>query len=191
MLNGREIVLFYDNDPATKKFAGQEHAQNVALSLIRARCRVRIVDLPEGKDISDFLSLGFRKTDLDKLVQDAPYRDEKSVHAWRASFERAPGELAADVGGSGETPDAPAFALTEYGNAERLMRDCAGDARYCRAFKQWYVYDGTRYCPDTTGEMVRRAKKMIRSIPEGSGGLQPNSDSTETAGWCGEYLIRA
>ena len=54
---------------------------------------------------------------------------------------------------------------TELGNAERLVRDCDGDVRHCQLFKQWYIYDGARYCPDTTGEIMRRAKKTIRSIP--------------------------
>jgi DNA primase len=86
----REAVIFYDNDPASKEFAGQDHAQKVALSLLDAGCRVRIVDLPEGKDVSDYLALGHTKAELDALIAKAPYRTKESVHAWRNGFNNQP-----------------------------------------------------------------------------------------------------
>jgi putative DNA primase/helicase len=63
----REVVIFYDNDPESKEFAGQDHAQTVALSLLQAGCRVRLVDLPEGKDVSDYLALGHTKAELRRI----------------------------------------------------------------------------------------------------------------------------
>jgi len=100
ILAGREISLFYDNDPPSKKFAGQNHAEQVALSLIRAGCRVRIVDLPEGKDVSDFLELGHTKEDLDKLIADAPYKKTDDVIAWRSKQSTGGGSADASSDGT-------------------------------------------------------------------------------------------
>jgi hypothetical protein len=83
----REVVIFYDNDPPSKKFPGQDHAQTVALSLLEVGCRVRIVDLPEGKDVRDYLALGHTKAELDALIASAPYQTRRSIKAWRKGFE--------------------------------------------------------------------------------------------------------
>lgn len=87
MIAGRNVVLFYDNDTAASKFAGQDHAEKVALSLLQSGCTVRIVNLPDGiNDVSDFLDL-YSKTDLDRLISDAASLSEEGVVAWRRKFD--------------------------------------------------------------------------------------------------------
>jgi len=83
----RNIVLFYDNDAPVKQRVGQEHAANVALALHKAGCTIRIVDLPRGKDVSDFLDAGGTKQMLDELIRTAPHLDLEGIHKWRMKFD--------------------------------------------------------------------------------------------------------
>jgi putative DNA primase/helicase len=62
------------------------------------------------------------------------------------------------VRGSGPRPH------TDYGNAERLAARHGHDLRYCHPWGQWLVWDGRRWCPDDTGEIVRRAKDTVRAL---------------------------
>jgi len=70
-------------------------------------------------------------------------------------------EMPATAGhdGSGEVPH-----LTELGNSERLARRFGAKLRHCAARGGWYVWDGTRWRPDTTGEVVRMAKLVVRGL---------------------------
>ncbi len=53
-ISRRDVVLFYDNDQP-----GQKHARVVALSVLKASCKLRIVDLPAAfKDVTDYVSAG-------------------------------------------------------------------------------------------------------------------------------------
>ena len=66
-------------------------------------------------------------------------------------------------GGNGRPPT-PAFNLTEKGNAERLVHHHGEDLRYCWKWHEWFVFDGTRWKVDDTGEVYRRAKATVASI---------------------------
>jgi putative DNA primase/helicase len=56
------------------------------------------------------------------------------------------------------------FNLTELGNAERLVARHGKDIRYCGPHGKFYVWDGTRWRLDETGEIDRMAKVTVRSI---------------------------
>jgi putative DNA primase/helicase len=56
------------------------------------------------------------------------------------------------------------FALTDYGNAERLVLEYGKNLRYCSPKRKWYVWNGTHWGNDDTGELVRLAKSTARSI---------------------------
>lgn len=58
----------------------------------------------------------------------------------------------------------PSPALTDQGNAERLVARHGRDLRYCFPQRQWYVWDGRCWGRDETGEVERRAKKTVKSI---------------------------
>jgi hypothetical protein len=61
---------------------------------------------------------------------------------------------------------APAvLALSDLGNAERMVRQHRGDLRYCHPWGKWLVWNGERWKIDDTAEVVRRAKKVARAIP--------------------------
>lgn len=67
------------------------------------------------------------------------------------------------VGGNGRAP-APAFNLTEQGNAGRLVYRHGHSLRYCFPWGKWLVYDGKRWIKDDTGEIYRLAKETVASI---------------------------
>lgn len=52
--------------------------------------------------------------------------------------------------------------LTDLGNARRVLRLHGEDLRYSHARNLWYVWDGTRWKDDETGEINRRVKDTIR-----------------------------
>src|SRR5215467_6367973 len=54
--------------------------------------------------------------------------------------------------------------MTELGNAERLVARHGKDIRYCAPHGRFYVWDGTRWRVDETGEVDRMAKATVRSI---------------------------
>jgi putative DNA primase/helicase len=53
---------------------------------------------------------------------------------------------------------------TDVGNAERFSAQHGADVRYCHVWGKWLVWDGRRWAEDTTGEIMRRAKRTARSI---------------------------
>ncbi len=54
--------------------------------------------------------------------------------------------------------------LSDFGNAERLVARYRNRIRYCPPRRNWYVQDGKRWRLDETGEIVRFAKRTVRSI---------------------------
>ena len=54
--------------------------------------------------------------------------------------------------------------LTDLGNAKRLARLHGRDIRHCHLWKKWFIWDGTRWKVDDTGEVERRAKATVQSM---------------------------
>lgn len=54
--------------------------------------------------------------------------------------------------------------LTDVGNAQRLVERHGADLRYIKTQKSWVIWDGTRWCEDETGEIVRRGKDTLRAM---------------------------
>ncbi len=81
-LAGRDIVIVPDGD-----LPGRRYASQVAADLLLANSSVRLIDLPNGKDVSDFLSSGRTLEDLQALTQKsrlttqelAPWRRQWSI----------------------------------------------------------------------------------------------------------------
>jgi putative DNA primase/helicase len=59
-----------------------------------------------------------------------------------------------------ETP----FALTDMGNAHRLVAKHGDGLRYCHLWNKWLVWDKRRWRVDETGEVVRLAKQTVQAI---------------------------
>jgi putative DNA primase/helicase len=58
----------------------------------------------------------------------------------------------------------PACALTDLGNAQRLVHRHGADLRYCHLWSKWLIWDGHRWRIDETGEIVRLAKKTVQAL---------------------------
>lgn len=56
------------------------------------------------------------------------------------------------------------FGRTDLGNAERFIAQHGADVRYMPAWKSWLVWDGKRWKVDETLEIMRLAKRTIRSM---------------------------
>lgn len=56
------------------------------------------------------------------------------------------------------------FALTDLGNAERLVARHRDQIRYCPQRKRWLTWDGRRWAWDETAEIMRLAKATVRAI---------------------------
>ncbi len=54
--------------------------------------------------------------------------------------------------------------LTELGNSQRLLSRFGGRLRFCRKLGGWFVWDGARWRLDTTGQVVRFAKQVVRQL---------------------------
>ncbi len=60
--------------------------------------------------------------------------------------------------------NADSFMRTDMGNAERFARKHGKNARYCHAWGKWLVWDNRRWVIDASGEVMRFAKSVARSI---------------------------
>ncbi|MBI2868378.1 MAG: hypothetical protein HYX96_00940 [Chloroflexi bacterium] len=64
--------------------------------------------------------------------------------------------------------------LSDTWNAHRLVAEHGGDILWCEKFKQWFIFDGTRFACDTTREIERRAEKTVKGMYGYAGTLTEN-----------------
>jgi putative DNA primase/helicase len=74
----------------------------------------------------------------------------------------------------------PEFRLTDLGNAERLVHEHGHDLRFAAGLG-WFAWDGRRWKRDRDGEVIRRAKRMVRSMYSQASELD-DSDQRERLG---------
>ena len=76
--------------------------------------------------------------------------------------------------GSQQPPEVPPmdWKRTDYGNAERLIHAHGRDLHYCYAWDEWLAWDGTRWEPDASGDVMRKAKQTVRQIWQDAADLQ-------------------
>jgi putative DNA primase/helicase len=53
---------------------------------------------------------------------------------------------------------------TDLGNTERMIRRYGDRLRYCATQRMWYVWDGKRWEPDSTGQVMWAAKATVRAM---------------------------
>jgi hypothetical protein len=202
---GADVLIVPDHDPRTRDpttgelrfhldgrpiLPGQDHAQDVARHLSGVAARVRVIDLskhwldiPAKGDISDWLTLGHTREDLDALFDQASeYRDAapaSGLGEWNAALDLEP-------------PSPRGWLL---GNS------------FCRGFISSLIGDGgvgktaLRYAQAlslTTGRMLtgehvfQRCRVLIVSLEDDSvelrrrvlaARLQFNIDLSEVDGW--------
>ena len=54
--------------------------------------------------------------------------------------------------------------LTDWGNAQRLVRLHGDQLRFCHAWGKWQIWDGRRWRTDDTGRVYRFAKSTVKTI---------------------------
>ncbi len=92
-------------------------------------------------------------------------RQEQRINAGKK--ERARAKTGADTllpARESSTTQPPAFALTDAGNAERLIARYGECVRYCATFSAWYLWNGTVWERDDSGRMLLIATDVARSI---------------------------
>lgn len=96
------------------------------------------------------------------------YRDSTGTDAAHANGAVVAGTPSVSAGGQA-TADAsangrPTFALTDLGNAERLIFLYGHKIRWCEPYNSWMIYDGRRWERDETRMIDRMANKVPRQI---------------------------
>lgn len=103
------------------------------------------------------------RTDYFGVAQEIDRDERGTIHEEQHS---APGShSASDSGrpGGGETVGRTEFALTDLGNAERLVARHGSDFRWCESWG-YVVYNGARWIVDKFRHIEQFAKQTIRSI---------------------------
>jgi len=70
-LRGREVILIPDNDPP-----GRQRVLTIARALLGHAARIIVLELPGGKDISDWIDLGHSEVELVELIEKGSKSDE-------------------------------------------------------------------------------------------------------------------
>jgi putative DNA primase/helicase len=139
--NARRILLVPDRDNA-----GNEFVRKVARDF--ANRNISVVLLPT-KDVSE-LHLE-HPDDFDLEWQCA------------LSLAKAPNDYL-----TGQEIDAPSKPecrpFTDLGNAERFVLEHGEHVRFCAEIKKWFIWNGKLWEKDSSGEILRRAKKTVRGM---------------------------
>lgn len=112
------VVMLPDNDAA-----GEQHVQIVAPQLKAAGITVKVVRLPDLQqkgDVTDWINKGGTKKQLEKLIEEATEWDTNEIRALEGT------EL----------------------SAARSFIKLYGDELYHTPERGWYAWDGKRYVPD-------------------------------------------
>jgi putative DNA primase/helicase len=99
-----------------------------------------------------------------------------------AKYPRTTEDIVAEVRGE-KRATGNEKGFTDYGNAERLVERYGDDVRYCRQTKLWYIWDGKRWAPDTTGRIERCAKDTVRNIYREAADIDDAALRKSTAKW--------
>ena len=75
------------------------------------------------------------------------------------------------------------LVLTDTWNGRRLVQDSDCDILWCDVFRNWYVYDATRYRKDETREVERRAENTVKSLYQRAAVLKDRKSRQELVEW--------
>lgn len=138
-----DVVLCPQNDQGDQS---QKAFDELAKRLRAQRCTVRQLSTPEAwKDPADWLK-------------------DQGLEQFKAALASPP-ELPAPPDPQLPIPgteNAP-FARTDLGNAERLVQRHGQELHFSKALG-WLLWDGVRWAPDDTDQVIRHAKATVRSI---------------------------
>ena len=154
-LNGREVVVVFDSDLATKP--GVHAALKALWAFLRARhARPVRVQWPEAFQrekwgVDDFFAQGHS---LDELRAMLPPRGPLPLSPAQRNGPHAPGGA----------PPEPPLPYSDYTNACAFVRDHGQDVRYCPPWNVWLVWTGTHWQRDLSGAVMRLAKQTVKRL---------------------------
>lgn len=112
---GKQVAIIPDQDgwvadarvaPA-KQFPGQRHGLAIARSLLGVAAGVRLVDLPNAKDVTDYVAAGGTRESLLGLLREAPVLDQETLAQREARLELEV-QVRASAPAEPESPETPA-----------------------------------------------------------------------------------
>jgi len=128
-------------------------------------CQLRDAQIPEDLAQSPMLDYQRAVTGLG----DDPYTESEALASMKSAYEhpardqaRAAAE-APEPGTEGAEPGGP-WHLTDLGNTRRFVLQHKDRVRYCHSWAVWLMWDGRRWQPDKTAEVVRLAKATVATI---------------------------
>jgi putative DNA primase/helicase len=155
LLKGANVVIVPDNDES-----GENYAQTVANSIYGKAQSVKIVRLPdlsEKEDVSDWIERGGNRERLLELVADSEnWNLENTSLIPRRELE--------EIVIEGQCADHLIKAhLTDTGNAECFLVDNEGKFKFNKTNKAWYEWNGVIWQEDKTNVVENEILKTIRS----------------------------
>ncbi len=128
--------------------------------------RVVSAMLPDAKELVREFNV-YDEIDRSKFISDVagaykvPVESLGNLHqAIQDVAEKANQRQSGDANGK----SLPISRTTDTANAERFARLHGQNARYCHAWRKWLVWDNRRWVLDASGEIMRLAKSVARSI---------------------------
>jgi P4 family phage/plasmid primase-like protien len=98
--------------------------------------------------------------ELEHKIDDALEQPGERGYLLNTDNDCPPGEQTFEAKGRRGRPR----HATDVGNGERLAEQHGANVRYCHPWRRWLVWDNRRWCIDSMGEIMRRAKLVTRSI---------------------------
>lgn len=155
----QRVMILPDHDEA-----GARHAIQVAKLCRAAEMVVNVVELdglPPHGDVSDWLSMGHTKADLESLMQAQLY----AVPASGPVPQMGALPVQADAGDTSVEPatfDPLGYHLTHLGAADAFRDRCGTTIRYYYDKEKWLIWSGQYWKPDADEQVYRMAYGHIR-----------------------------
>lgn len=148
-LKGRRVFVVFDSDASINMLGVRREERALLEALIAAGADARVVRLPDAQ--------GGAKQGLDDFLV---------AHGRAALIALCDAAKAPATKAETQVAGAPsnATALTDLGNAERLVRDHGADLRWVESWSTWIAWDAQRWRRDDTGESMRRASATVRGL---------------------------
>lgn len=112
------------------------------------------------------ITVGLGEREIEKTLRSGLNDGEKEPRMVRPREPRHRHSRSLASGESEDDGDVDRFHLSDLGNAERLVAAHGIDLRYVRLWKKWLVWDGKRWAPDDTDEIMRRASTVAAMVDE-------------------------
>lgn len=150
---GRKVFICEDHDKA-----GRNHGEKCGKALQGVAKSVEVIrfpELPEKGDVTDFIEAGGTVEQLRQRAQ-----------PWEQAQEPELPTFADSQGG----PD----HFTDCRNAEVFIQQHGENLRYCFPWKSWLIWNGQRWEPDRTSQILRRAKSVYEFWMEQIADMHPD-----------------